>query len=160
MARIRSEKLLLSSRKGNNHLSFRSKLPPLSVASRWTRRQEPGLASTQPEALQSPSELESGQALSNTPIVEELFPTLQPPTTNHSSVGAAKLEVVASTSKIENTMAQESFTNGEKSQEEQSSTSVDHDMTDAYTHCTKIFPLTENCHHYTRRSDVDWDIQK
>jgi len=132
----------------------------LSVASRWTRRQEPGLASTQPEALQSPSELESGQTLSNTPIVEELFPTLQPPTTNHSSVGAAKLEVVASTSKIENTMAQESFTNGEKSQEEQSSTSVDHDMTDANTHCTKIFPLTENCHHYTRRSDVDWDIQK
>lgn len=22
------------------------------------------------------------------------------------------------------------------------------------------FPLTENCHHYTHRSEVDWDIQK
>jgi hypothetical protein len=23
-----------------------------------------------------------------------------------------------------------------------------------------FFPLTEKCHHYTRRADVDWDIQK
>ncbi len=23
-----------------------------------------------------------------------------------------------------------------------------------------VFPLTKDCHHYTRRQDVDWDIQK
>jgi hypothetical protein len=41
--------------------------------------------------------------------------------------------------------------------------SGDHDMDqdDPTTeHEPTFFALTEKCHHYTRRADVDWDIQK
>ncbi|PMD31165.1 RNA methylase family protein-like protein [Hyaloscypha variabilis F] len=33
-------------------------------------------------------------------------------------------------------------------------------MTDAEATVADYFPLTDECHHYTRRSDVLWDIQK
>jgi hypothetical protein len=41
--------------------------------------------------------------------------------------------------------------------------SEDHDMNQVdptIEHEPTFFPLTEKCHHYTRRADVDWDIQK
>jgi hypothetical protein len=37
---------------------------------------------------------------------------------------------------------------------------ADQMMADPETTVVDYFPLTEECHHYTRRSDVDWDIQK
>jgi hypothetical protein len=70
------------------------------------------------------------------------------------------IEAEVSTTEKENTMADRAIANWLNRREKRRSASVDNDMTDVHTNEDKFFPLTKDCHHYTRRADVDWDIQK
>jgi hypothetical protein len=81
-------------------------------------------------------------------------------TSQKSAAEAQQTDFRVSTSEKETIMAEKSPINGEKNHEERGPASTDHDMADAETTVVDYFPLTEECHHYTRRSDVDWDIQK
>jgi hypothetical protein len=145
--------------------------------------QEPIQTATPPTTQQSPTALEGSQSPSITIVVEERIPTplgttsqdsptdaqlaleerIATPlsTTSHHSLTDAQ-PADASVLTLENvaTMVEGLLPNGEKNQEEQDSAFVDHDMTDTEATEAHYFPLTEQCHHYTRRSDVDWDIQK
>jgi hypothetical protein len=63
------------------------------------------------------------------------------------------------------TMETKKTPNGRKHDEKREKllVSEDHDMDQedpTAEHEPAFFPLTEKCHHYTRRADVDWDIQK
>jgi len=106
-------------------------------------------------------ELGEDQAYPNTATSEETFPILiRPPVSQQSPREAEATEDWVSTTGQGNTMADGAFTNGGKSQDEWGSTSAGHNMADVDTNDDTFFPLTKDCHHYTRRADVDWDIQK
>lgn len=76
-----------------------------------------------------------------------------------SATETTEAEVDVPIVESEITMADVSVGNGEKSQEKRESTSADHEMIDA-DKPPEYLPLTDECHHYTRRNQVDWDIQK
>jgi hypothetical protein len=122
--------------------------------------QGPIQTATPPETQQSPARIKGGQLYSNTPTVEERLSTLLAPASQQSVPGSQPTNFKVSTSESETIMAESSLINGEKNHKEREPASVDHNMTHTENAVVDYFPLTEECHHYTRRSDVDWDIQK
>ncbi len=106
------------------------------------------------------TEPEKALSSSNISTIEKLSPNLfitpspQPLVTNHP------IGVSVSTIESGKNMATEASPIGQEALEERDSASADHDISDVESSTAAYLPLTEECHHYTRRSDVDWDIQK
>jgi hypothetical protein len=115
---------------------------------------------TPPTPQQSPAGIEEIQPHSDLPTVEEPSSILLGTVSVQLLAEAKPTQVSVLTLQSERTMAECTSSNGKKSPEKRDLASADHDMTDAETNTDTFFPLTEECHHYTRRSDVDWDIQK
>lgn len=105
------------------------------------------------------TEPEKALSFSNISTIEELSPNLFTPSPQ-PLVKNQPIGVSVSTIESETNMAKETSPNGQEGLEERDSASADHDMSDAESSTAAYLPLTEKCHHYTRRSDVDWDIQK
>jgi hypothetical protein len=122
--------------------------------------QEPIQTATPPETQQSPARIKGSQLYSNTPTVEERLSTLLAPASQQSLAESQPTDFRVSTSESKTIMAESSLINGEKNHEKREPASADHNMTPAENAVVDYFPLTEECHHYTRRSDIDWDIQK
>jgi hypothetical protein len=121
---------------------------------------QPIQTATPPETQQSPARINGSQLHSNTPTVEERLSTLLAPASQQSLAKSQPTDFRVSTSESKTIMAERSLIDGEKNHKKQESASADHNMTHAGNAVVDYFPLTEECHHYTRRSDVDWDIQK
>jgi hypothetical protein len=122
--------------------------------------QEPIQKVTPPTTQQSPPEIEETQLHFNLPTVEEPSSILLGTASVQLLTGAQPTQVSVLTLQSERTMEECSSPIGKKSPGRRDPASADQDMTDAETNIDTFFPLTEECHHYTRRSDVDWDIQK
>ena len=122
--------------------------------------QEPIQTATPPETQQSPAGIKGSQLHSNTPTVEERLSTLLAPASQQSLAESPPTDFRVSASESKTIMAERSLINGEKNHKKREPASADHNMTHAGNAVVDYFPLTEECHHYTRRSDVDWDIQK
>jgi hypothetical protein len=106
---------------------------------------------TEPEESQAPSNAVA--------TIEKSLPSLTAQVSQQPPTGPEVTGAGISTTEQENTMAH-GATNGARSQGKRSLASADHHITDADTDEDEYFPLTKDCHHYTRRADVDWDIQK
>lgn len=106
------------------------------------------------------TEPEKALSFSNKSTTEEPSPNLFITPSTQPLVENQPIGVSVSTIETETNMAKETSPNGQEGLEERDSASADHDMSDAESNTAAYLPLTEKCHHYTRRSDVDWDIQK
>lgn len=106
------------------------------------------------------TEPEKALSFSNKSTTEEPSPNLFITPSPQPLVENQPIGVSVSTIEAETNMAKETSPNGQEGLEERDSASADHDMSDAESNTAAYLPLTEKCHHYTRRSDVDWDIQK
>jgi hypothetical protein len=106
------------------------------------------------------TEPEKALSFSNTSTIEELSPNSLITPSPQPLVENQPIGVSVSTIESETNMAKETSLNGQGGLGERNSASADHDMSDADSSTAAYLPLTEKCHYYTRRSDVDWDIQK
>jgi len=113
-----------------------------------------------PETQQSPQDGEVIRLQADKPINEERLATVLASTPRLSLADAEPTKPRDLTPENDLTMAESNASGGEKWHEGQGLALVDHDMTDAEATVANFFPLTEQCHHYVRRSDVSWDIQK
>jgi hypothetical protein len=111
-------------------------------------------------AQQVLTEPENALPFSNTSTIEAPSPSLLITPSPQPLVENEPIEVSFTTVESETNMAKETSSNGQESLEKRGSASADHDMSVAESSTAAYLPLTEKCHHYTRRSDVDWDIQK
>jgi hypothetical protein len=110
-------------------------LAKLPLSKKSTNRRKP---------LQTLYQLPSKQLPENTPGLANLAPS--------SSATTATMETRESPNMRKH---------DEKSDKLLASGDHDMDQDDPTTeHKPTFFALTEKCHHYTRRADVDWDIQK
>jgi len=111
-------------------------------------------------AQQLVTEPENALPFSNTSTIEAPSPSLLITPSPQPLLENEPIEVSVTTVESETNMAKETSSNGQESLEKRGSASADHDMSVAESSTPAYLPLTEKCHHYTRRNDVDWDIQK
>ena len=121
---------------------------------------EPAQRATSLETQPSAAGFEESQSPTSVRIIEEQVATVSGPTSQQPLAGAQPTDFRVSTPESENIRGETFPKNGEKNQEEPRPAPPDHDMAGTETTVVDYFPLTEECHHYTSRSEVDWDIQK
>jgi hypothetical protein len=110
-------------------------LAKLPLSKKSTKRRKP---------LQTLYQLPSKQLPEKTPGLADLAPS--------SSVTTATMETRESPNRRKHHEKSEKLLASEDHDMDQDDPIIEHEPT--------FFPLTEKCHHYTRRADVDWDIQK
>jgi hypothetical protein len=138
----------------------RSQPPHKESSARNPYQLKPNQTPASPETQPSPKDIERIQSQSSTSTNEEHLPTVSASAPQLLLAEAQPTNMGSLTSESESAMSEISSFDGKKGREGRESASADLNMTDAEATVADYFPLTDECHHYTRRSDVLWDIQK